>query len=535
MKRLFADLARRFTGGDDALAARPILAGYRREMAPGWRISILAALALIALIYGLAFGYMAPARMMPLIAPIALLCGLVIWALPDGDYAPVRVIEPLFIAFFAALIIWPNYLAVALPSLPWLTLLRIIGVPLIAVVLVCVSVSSSFRTKLLAVIRTDPAILWLLLVLVATQTVTLGLSRDPGFSLNRWIIAQVNGTAIFVAAAICFIRPGFAEYWVRLLLVMLLMLCAFGIWEARIGHVPWASHIPGFIKIDDENVLKILAGASRAATGIYRVQGTATTSLGFAEILGLAVPFAMHLAIDRYPIVIRMLGATFIPIAVYVILLTDSRLGMVATLASMIFYLLFWAIFQWKRNRFSLLGPAIVISYPAIFCAFVASTFLIGRLRAQVWGDGSQQASTDSRIDQWIMAFPKVIRNPIGHGVGQGADTLGFANQAGVITIDSYYLSLLLEIGVIGFIAYFAMFIRGIFLSTSILVNSKEHEIRLLMPISVSLINFIIVKSVLSQDANHPLAFMMIGAIVGLAYRARNHSVGDAQPAIRGS
>lgn len=532
MNRLFAELSRRFTGDEAALAARPILAGYRRELAPGWRAIAFVIIAVTALAYGLAFGYMAPARMMPLVAPIALLCGLVIWALPPGDYAPTRLLEPLFVAFFAALVLWPNYLAIALPSLPWLTLLRIIGAPLLIVLLVCISVSSVFRARLWSVLTTDKALLWLLLGVVVAQTITLPLSRDPSFSFNRWVIAQVNWTAIFVVACVVFMRPRFSEYWVRILLAMLFILCAYGIWEARIGRVPWAGQIPPFLKIEDENVQRILGGASRAAIGVKRVQGPSTTPLGFAELLGLAIPFAMHLALDRYSIVTRLIGIAFIPLAIYVILLTDSRLGVVAALASAMFYLFIWALLRWRQHKKSIFGPAIIVAYPIIFVAFVAATFLVGRLRAEVWGDGSQQASTESRLVQWEMAIPKLLRNPVGHGMGTSGDTLGFANGAGVVTIDSYFLSILLEIGVVGFILYYGLFLRGIWLATRTVVSSGEdQEIRLLLPIAVSLINFVIVKAVLSQDANHPMVFMMLGAVVALTYRARAQSSAVARSA----
>jgi hypothetical protein len=521
MKRLFADLARRFTGGDAALAARPILAGYRREMAPGSRLLVLAILAVVALGYGLAFGYMAPARMMPLVAPIALLCGLVIWALPAGDYAPTHLLEPLFMAFFAALVLWPNYLAISLPGLPWLTLLRIVGVPLLGVLLICISVSSIFRARLWDVLSSQKAIIWLLFGVVVMQTLTLPLSRDPGLSLNRWVIAQVNWTAIFVVSCIVFIRPGFADYWVRVLLAMVFSLCLLGLWEFQVGRVPWAGNIPEFLKIEDESVQRILRGGARAATGIYRVAATSTTPLGFAEMLGLTLPFAFHIAINRYNAIVRIAGVMFVPLCIYLILLTDSRLGVVAALASMAFYLLIWAVFRWNRLKNSIIGPAVVISYPLMFAALIAATLFVGRLRNEVWGDGSQQASNESRIAQWAMGLPKVARNPIGHGVGQSGDTLGFANLGGVQTIDSYYLSILLDIGVLGFILYYGLFTRAVFIAISqARMNIQDRELLIVIPLAVSLINFCIVKSVFSQDANHPLVFMMLGAIVALTYRA---------------
>ena len=532
MKRLWKSFWKLAMGGPERAGAQPLIAGYRHSIPPIVLVAGFAALAISLFLYGFYFSINAPARIMPFTVPIALLGGLVIWGLPPGNYAPTKALEPLFMTFFAALILWPNYLAIALPSLPWVTLLRLIGVPLIVTLLICVSVSAAFRAKLADVINTDKPMWRLLAGVVVVQTLSLALSLDRGASINRWIIAQVNWTAIFFVACVVFMRRGFAEYWVRTLLAMLIALCMFGLWEARIQHVPWAGHIPSFLKVQDENVQRILNGASRAATGIYRVQATATTSLGFAEILGLSIPFAMHMMFERYPFILRAITALYIPLAVYVILLTDSRLGVVAALASVIFYLLIWAVLRWRQQKRSVFGPAIVLTYPAIFAAFVAATFFIGRLRAQVWGDGSQAASTESRLDQWMMAFPKIARNPVGYGIGESANALGFTNGAGILTIDSYYLSILLEIGVMGFVLYYGLMLRGIWVAARTVVGARaDQEIRLLLPMAVSLINFVIVKSVLSQDANHPVIFMMLGAIVALTYRARKQQEAEANAA----
>lgn len=522
MNRIWRALQGWATGGPERLAAQPLIAGYRRSVAPGW--TILAVLVLVAacFTYGFYFSAMAPARIMPFTVPLAVLALMVVWGLPAGAYAPTRALEPLYFAFFAALILWPNYLAIALPGLPWVTMLRLIVVPLILVFLVCLSASPAFRRKLGQVLNTDKVIWRLLAAYVALQTFSLAISIDPGSSLNRYIIAQMNWTAIFFVSVVVFTRQGFATHWSRLLLVMLAVLCAVGIWENQLKHVPWAGHIPSFFKIEDEAVLRILAGASRAATKIYRVQATATTPLGLAEVLGLAVPFAIHMVIDRNPIIVRVLGALFIPLAVYVILLTDSRLGVVAALGSVMVYLLIWGLIRWRQERDGLIGPAVVLTYPAIFVAFVAATFFIGRLRNQVWGDGSQAASDDSRMEQWAMAIPKLMARPIGYGFSKGGTALGFTNGAGVLTIDSYYISVLLELGIAGFVVYYGLMLRAAWTAASTVVGSRQdQEIRLLLPIAVAIINFVVVKSVLSQDANHPLIFMMLGAVVALTYRSR--------------
>jgi hypothetical protein len=511
-----------FGGGPERLAAQPLIAGYRRTVAPGWTILALAVLSVACFFYGFYFSAMAPARIMPFTVPLAVLAGLVVWTLPSGSYAPTRALEPLYFAFFAALILWPNYLAIALPGLPWVTLLRMIVVPLILVFLICISASPDFRRKLAEVLNTDKWIWRLLVAYVALQTFSLAVSIDPGASINRYLIAQMNWTAIFFVSVVVFMRKGFATHWSRMLIMMLFVLCFLAIWESRVGRLPWAGHIPSIFKIEDESVLRILAGGSRAASGIYRVSGTATTPLGLAEILGLATPFAIHILLERYPIIFRILGGLYIPIAMYAILLTDSRLGMVASLASMMIYLLFWGLIRWRQQRQGMIGPIVVLTYPAMFLAFMAATFAIGRLRARVWGNGTQAASDESRREQWAMAIPKALKRPWGYGYGKGGTALGFTNGAGVLTIDSYYLSVLLELGFAAFVVYYGMMLRAAWTASNTVIGSRQdQEIRLLLPMAVALLNFVLVKSVFSQDANHPLIFMMLGAVVALTYRSR--------------
>src|SRR5262245_39038725 len=106
-------------------ATEPLLAGYRRGVSPRMVLTLLTILAIACFVYGYFFAIAAPARMMPFTIPVAVMLGMIIWALPPGDYAPTRAIEPVFVLFFVSLVVWPNYLAIALPSLPWLTLLRI--------------------------------------------------------------------------------------------------------------------------------------------------------------------------------------------------------------------------------------------------------------------------------------------------------------------------------------------------------------------------------------------------------------------------
>ena len=54
------------------------------------------------------------------------------------------------------------------------------------------------------------------------------------------------------------------------------------------------------------------AFAGSASAELYRCLSVATTPLGTAELLGLTMPFALHLALGRYNVVVRVLCALWI-------------------------------------------------------------------------------------------------------------------------------------------------------------------------------------------------------------------------------
>jgi hypothetical protein len=55
--------------------------------------------------------------------------------------------------------------------------------------------------------------------------------------------------------------------------------------------------------------------------------------------------------------------------------------------------------------------------------------------------------------------------------------------------------------------------------------NISDPEIDLLVPAALALVNFIVIKSVFSQDDNHPVVFMLLALVVVLVWRSRGGSV----------
>jgi hypothetical protein len=490
------------------------------------RRMLLLGVVTFCLLYGFVFAFFAPYLLPVLATPVFALAAAAMWALPDVNRAPTRALEGLFFAFFAALILWPNYLAIAVPGLPWITLIRLAGFPLAGVLLICVSTSAAFRARLGAALSATPYIWRSLVAFVAIQALSIMFSDMKSESVQKFILAQVYWTSIFFISCYVFLQPKRVEQWSLLLWIMAIPIGLIGIAEHFVGHVLWATHIPSFLRIADENVDRILHGQIRAYTGVYRIQSTFSTSLGLAEYIALTIPFVIHFAFLPNKLLVRALAIGSIPFLFVVILFTGARLGVVGFGLSFIAYVLIWAILKRRREPRAILASAILYSYPVLFGATVATTLFIGRIRRLVWGGGEHQLSNDARTDQLRMGMPMVISQPWGHGIGRGAETLGYSIPGGLLTIDTYYLMVALEYGIIGFVVYFGMILVSIYYaSMSVLIAPpEEREFTFLIPAAVSLFNFLVIKSIFSQQDNHPLAFMMMGMVAALVFRIRTGS-----------
>jgi hypothetical protein len=490
------------------------------------RALAFSALMLFCFIYGFFFSVIAPFYFVILVSPLIFIAFLVIWVLPDTIPAPVRTLQWLFYAMFIALSVWPNYLAIALPGLPWITIIRLTSFPLFLTLLVCLSVSSEFRRQLTGSFQGLPAIPILLGIFVVIQFLSIGLSGEVGSSIQKFVVAQTTWTASFVIAAFVFLRPGQIRRWAAIYWAMAMFVAAMSIVEHRVGHVLWLGHIPSFLKIEDESVQRILAGSMRAGTTLYRSQATFGSPLSLAEFIALSLPFVLHFITARFSRRTRIAAIVSIPVLLYGCFLTDSKLGTVGCLAGISLYGFGVAFQNWRRNKQSLVAATFTFSYPAGLCLVVAALMFVGRFRRIILGDSSHSASTDARYTQYAMGFERILQWPFGYGIGRGGDALGFGlDTHGMMTIDTYYLSIVLEYGVLGFIVFYGMFAIAILEGgrRSLFVPSQNEDRSFLLPITVSLMAFILIKSVFSQQENHPIVFMMLGAMVAIitAHRRR--------------
>jgi hypothetical protein len=503
--------------------ARPVMANYVGErFVDRKRKMLLWIFAIAVTVYGMFFGVLFSVMPAPMLAPLAILLMLFIWLLPDMENAPSERIASFMFAYLIALLAWPDYLALQLPGMPWISAIRLVGIPMVVMLLICLSVSPKFRGELKEVMDSVPVLWKSVALFAAISTISVGFSRDGALSISKLIVAILYWFSMFFMALHIFRKPGRVERVCFYLWGILMLDCAIALWEGRIQALPWAGHTPSFLQVNDPVVLKILSFRGRAASGIYRIQGKFTTPLGLAEFIGMATPIVVYFLFNARNLFVRLAALVSLPIIFMTVIGTDSRLAMNSFILSFFVYILVWSFQRWRSRKDSIAGPALLLAYPFMAVVLYIASLTVTRIHNAVWGGGAAQASTIARQMQMAKGLPMVFSHPWGHGIGTAAATLNFANPAGEISIDSYFLSVGLEYGVVGFIAFMTMFITALIYCAMGLTKSEDPELQYLAPLSIVIVNFLLSKSILSQQDNHSLAFILLGVIGAMYYRYKN-------------
>lgn len=480
-------------------------------------------LLLIALFYGFLFALGTTFILVQLVAPLALMGVLIIMLLPDSGKTHLRPQEYLLYAFLIGMFCWPDYIAIAVPGLPWITVMRLTTIPLAIVFLLNLSQSRAYRGRIMEVARASSGVWAYVVAITLLAALSVAFSDKLTMSMNRLVVFLLSNTLMYFVALDVLARPGRIVKVGYIIWFSAMFVCLLGIPEWYYRSLPWIGHIPSFLKIDPEMLQQITAPKARAATGIYRVQSRFTTPLGLAEFLVMATPFVIHFMVLGRSFWIRIAAGASLPLIVFIVYCTDTRLGILGLLLSAVIYLLGWGVLRWRSDRRSLFGPAVVMSYPVIFLLFVLSTFFLGRVRGLVWGNGPQQASNLARQEQIMNGIPMVLQKPWGHGISRAAETLGFRGEDGILTIDSYYLSVALELGILGLILFCTLFILSLISGAKQAIYQFDEDTSFIIPVFISLANFVVIKTILSQQENHPFAFLMLGAMTCLCFAIRKH------------
>lgn len=424
----------------------------------------------------------------------------------------------LFLVSLTLFAVYPPYISIQISGLPWISPLRLAMALLLLSWLYALKVSSEIQNRIVLCVRSNRTIFILMAVFAASQVLSIPTSPNPTMALQKFLLFQLYWTFPFFAV----ISLVNTESRIRTFLVMVITFgiiqCLIGILEARQERLIWLDYLPPGFGADSELLTRIIQGTFRADG--YRVQGSFSVSLLYAEFLVLVLPFALFALVDDRSLYLRIAGLCTAILILPCVYLSGSRLGMVGIIVVVLLFALFFVFRKWRENPRAMIGPFLVMMTPFGLLTFAALYMSSPRLRALTLGRGEHQASTDSRFEMWQMGIPKVMERPVfGYGSGLGAETLGFTNPGGSLSIDTYWLSALLEFGLVGALALLAMLAWTIHAGFLAYLRPDRNMNQLGGPIAVALVAFLIIKLVLSQSDNHLLVFVMIAMMVVIRTR----------------
>ena len=519
-----------FTG---IFVASTILKPYETRKRPGLfsRAVFVSMLVFAAIVYGL-MAVILPIQMLPMMmTPFFIVIAIILWMLPDVGGVQINRIQSLLVAFIGYSVAWPNYVAFNLPGLPWITPTRIALFWLVSVFVINFSSSREMRDALRDSVSEMPGFMKVFWFYWLATTVAMVFSDDFAVSINRYINNQIYWTMMFFATALAASRAGFVMRLSKMLLYTTVIVLIYSLYEVWVERVIWVDHLPSFLKIDPEVLQSVMDAQSRAGTDIYRARGPYVVALYFSEFLSMAFPFFVHSTAQErrfWPFVL-LLAATFgMMVLMY---MTNTRSAMIGMIVAIVAYPLFIAAQALARKRRSIVGSAIIYGYPAVLVVVALIVQFWNRAHVLVLGGGQHQSSSDARSAQWEMMWPKLATHPLGHGVGRGNTMLGFLSPSGKGTVDSYYITVMMDSGVLALPLFILLFLVPAIAGFYYFRTAKTPEMKLLAPFALGLVNFSIIKSVLSTENTVPLAFVFIGCIVGLVYQHKRPSRTVAAPA----
>ena len=230
-----------------------ILKPYTRRRDPGRLQRTVTGIALVSLaaLYGVLLSVLPMQFLLLPLVPILLGVALILWLLPDIG----GVQEPWMRAsmqwFVLLNVLWPTYVAINAPGLPWISGTRVALFALMVAALVNFATSSDFRGRIADAMAAIPLVQRAFWVFWGATAFSLLISVEPFVSLSKFANNQIYWTAMLALSAWLATTPGFASAIGRTLGWTIMIVGALAVNEYRAGGVVWLPYLPSWLTADE--------------------------------------------------------------------------------------------------------------------------------------------------------------------------------------------------------------------------------------------------------------------------------------------
>lgn len=463
------------------------------------------------------------------IAVMGLAALFLLWIMPDLPAVPDDLIRKLFIISVIVQFVTPVYYAFAVSGLPWISFRRLAWFPTIILAGLAVAASKQARMRIVGAVMnakfiTFPAIgffLWMCLSLLTSVS-----WPDTVSSISN---AYLYWAMTFIICILC-IR---GDDDIRFILSIIVIITVIA---GPLGFIEYISHDRFIVNAWPERFLQelfrqnpmLLDNLTRdiVRNGEFRAHFIFNNSLSYGEFLAVCAPVTLILVFHGHSWKGSLLGLVGLLMCVLGVFASGARGGFVGLAISVPFVIVLWLIRHMRENPGSMAGPIGGVTFGGAVMGFFTLVMVWQKLRWKFTGGYEGAGSTGIRWLQWEMALPSVIANPItGYGHGAGNAVVGYVTPGGMPTVDSYIITLVVEMGVPGLLLFFTMVGSAIVMMVRIYLTDRHPGSTLALGIAGGLLSFASYRVVLSQNENHFLLFLLLGFAVLLVSANRRRSI----------
>ena len=204
-------------------------------------------------------------------------------------------------------------------------------------------------------------------------------------------------------------------------------------------------------------VLNFMAGHFISESEIGRFTGAGVNAVEFAMVLSISLPIAWQLASTQKKGVgsnlLRVINFAFIPAALFTIILTGSRTGLFGIIPGLLYIM-----FTMGRVKFIYRFLVLVVF---VFALFIGQALVPQVTLHRLGTVGTSIASEDlgGRVALWQQSAKVFLEHPL---LGIGSGSLAAPSLLGTFAHNTF-LSILTELGILGFIQFIAVLLIVIY------------------------------------------------------------------------
>ena len=477
------------------------------------KLLLVTALSFIGFSVGLACALLPPVAPFGIVAAISL---FLLWVLPEIRSVPDRWIKFLVAPLVFTFICVPVYYAIILPGLPWISIRRAVLFAWIIPLAISLAGSPTARNHIRSVFSKAKLLRFCLMSFFVLTLITTLTGIAPLTSANYLVLSILNWFIPLIGVVLCIRNERQIATLFKACIAAVGVNLLAGAWESHLQRPFLIYFLPAYMRdqILQANpiVQNNLINGMGFRAGVYRASSTYTTALSWGEISAMMVPMCLHFVAHGKSLAQRSLGIIGFGMCVASIALSGSRGAYVGMILATIAYSIAWAFRYNAAYPSRLAGKIWLMLYALASGATVLAVFLIGPIRRAVLGGGEAQWSTDSRYAEWAQAQPKILARPItGYGGGTAADVIHYMSSFGALSVDGFYMNLLVDYGIFGLLLFSAIFIVATVMCFHIYYTARGDDSVTAAAIGASILAFIIYRLTLSQTDSLTMAFMLVG------------------------